>query len=83
MIPLPLAVLLTAFRFRASGLRMSSDFYRPSTRGDMKGSASESPSASVAEATTTDVQVTPTALLQLDREQASGFWGRRFGKQGG
>ncbi|EDK97344.1 ribosomal L1 domain containing 1, isoform CRA_b, partial [Mus musculus] len=36
---------------------------------DMKGSASESPSASVAEATTTDVQVTPTALLQLDREQ--------------
>ena len=48
---------------------MSSDFYRPSTRGDMKGSASESPSASVAEATTTDVQVTPTALLQLDREQ--------------
>ncbi|XP_021065034.1 ribosomal L1 domain-containing protein 1 [Mus pahari] len=35
----------------------------------MKGSASESPSASVAMATTTDEQVTPTSLLQLDREQ--------------
>ncbi|XP_031220444.1 ribosomal L1 domain-containing protein 1, partial [Mastomys coucha] len=35
----------------------------------MKGSASQAPSASVATTATTDVQGTPTALLQLDREQ--------------
>lgn len=35
----------------------------------MKGSASDSPNASVAKATTTEVQVAPTGLLQLDREQ--------------
>lgn len=51
------------------------------TRGNMKGSGSQSPSASVATTTTTDVQGTPTALLQLDREQASGFWGHRFGSR--
>ena len=47
----------------------------------MKGSASDSPQAPVAMATTTEVQVAPTGLLQLDREQASGFGEQRFGSR--
>lgn len=47
----------------------------------MKCLASESPDALAATATTTEVQAEPTALEQLDREQASGFRGQRIGSR--
>lgn len=52
-----------------------------STRGVMECSASASTPASAATATTTGEQAKPTALEQLDKEQASGFWGQRFGSR--